>query len=310
LVIPIPIDRIRIGCRYRKDLGDLEWLAKNIREIGLLHPVTINEYNTLICGSRRIAAYKLLGMKEIPAYVLNLEDIRTGELSENTMRKNFTYSEMVEIKKSVVPVERRDALERQKQGRKLGGAIHNLSDKDSNKHGGEFPPSKYVQCKGKTRDRVAQYFDVSYKTLDNVEKVYDAAKLDPHKYGDLIRKLDEGRLKPHKAFKELHNRRLKEELAYEASGNTEDENVELVEGDFKDVSDSIQDNSIDLIFTDPPYDEKSVQLYRDLAKLAMRVIKDKASIISYIPNGFIPTIANYMMEAGLTYWWWTIAVQL
>jgi hypothetical protein len=46
----------------------------------------------------------------------------------------------------------------------------------------------------------------------------------------LIRRLDDGRLKPHKAFKELHNRRLKEELAYEASGNTEDENVELVEG--------------------------------------------------------------------------------
>jgi 16S rRNA G966 N2-methylase RsmD/DNA-binding XRE family transcriptional regulator len=309
LVIPIPIDRIRIGSRYRKDLGDLEGLAKNIKDIGLLHPVTIDEHSTLICGFRRIAACKLLGLKEIPAYVLNLEDVRSGELSENTFRKDFTFSEIVEIKKSIGHVERKNAFERQKQGQKLGGAMHNLSHKDSNEHGGEFPLSKYRQNKGKSRDKLAQCFGVSYKTLDNVEKVYDAAKADPKKYGDLMCRLDEGRLKPHKAFKELQNRLMIEELSNQASENIEYENVELFEGDFREVSNSIEDNSIDLIFTDPPYDEKSVPLYLDLANLAKRVLKENASVVTYVPNGLIPIITSYMMEAGLTYWW-TIAVQL
>ena len=50
----IPIDKICIGPRYRKDLGDIEGLSKDIRENGLLQPVTVDENYTLICGYRRI----------------------------------------------------------------------------------------------------------------------------------------------------------------------------------------------------------------------------------------------------------------
>ena len=35
----IPIDSIKIGNRFRKDLGDIASLAENIKEIGLLHPI-------------------------------------------------------------------------------------------------------------------------------------------------------------------------------------------------------------------------------------------------------------------------------
>lgn len=302
----VPIDRIRVGSRYRKDLGDINELAQNIQEIGLLHPVTVDKDYRLICGYRRIAACKKLGMKEIPAYTLSLEDIRHGELSENTIRKNFTFSEMVEIKKSLVLIERKTALERQKQGQRRGGNTHSS---DRNDQGGNFPPSCQIQAKGKTRDKVAKYFDVSYKTMNNIESVYDAAKLDPHKYGDLIRKLDEGRLKPHKAFRELSNRRLKEKLFNQIPENIENENIQLLEGDFRDVSKNLKDSSIDLIFTDPPYNEGFVSLYRDLAELAGRVLKSNGSIVTYVPNAFIPTITSYMTEAGLKYWW-TMAVQL
>jgi hypothetical protein len=46
-----------------------------------------------------------------------------------------------------------------------------------------------------------------------------------------------------------------------------------------------------------------------LPKLAVRVLKDKASLVTYVSNAFIPAIISYMTNAGLTYWW-TIAVQL
>ena len=35
----------------------------------------------------------------------------------------------------------------------------------------------------------------------------------------------------------------------------------------KTLGENIPDNSIDLIFTDPPYNEASLSLYGDLAKL-------------------------------------------
>ena len=49
-------------------------------------------------------------------------------------------------------------------------------------------------------------------------------------------------------------------------------------GDMKTLGENIPDNSIDLIFTDPPYNEASLSLYGDLAKLADRVLKPGGSL--------------------------------
>ena len=37
------IKDIKIGSRFRKEVGDIKPLAQSIKEIGLLHPVVINE---------------------------------------------------------------------------------------------------------------------------------------------------------------------------------------------------------------------------------------------------------------------------
>ncbi|MFY9869537.1 MAG: ParB N-terminal domain-containing protein [Candidatus Nitrosopolaris sp.] len=99
----IPIDSIKIGSRFRNDLGDIASLAENIREIGLLHPIVINQNRELICGLRRIEAFKSLVKSEIPAHVVNLDDIVKGEISENTQRKDFSLEEIIQIKKAVEP---------------------------------------------------------------------------------------------------------------------------------------------------------------------------------------------------------------
>jgi ParB family transcriptional regulator, chromosome partitioning protein len=65
-------------------------LAENIREIGLLQPIVINQNHELISGLRRIEAFKLLGRSEISAHIVNLDDIVKGEISENTQRKDFS----------------------------------------------------------------------------------------------------------------------------------------------------------------------------------------------------------------------------
>ncbi len=50
----------------------------------------------------------------------------------------------------------------------------------------------------------------------------------------------------------------------------------------RDKGKEIAANSIDLIFTDPPYNQESVPLYGDLAKLAQRVLKPGGSLITFI----------------------------
>ena len=69
-------------------------------------------------------------------------------------------------------------------------------------------------------------------------------------------------------------------------------NVDLKLGDMRDKGKEIADNSIDLIFTDPPYNEESVPLYGDLAKLAQRVLKPGGSLVTFFGQAALPEIMD------------------
>ena len=86
-----------IGERHRKDMGDLDGLARSISEIGLLHPVVVTPDNRLIAGQRRLEACRRLGWDCIPATVVDLENLAIGERDENMVRKDFTPSEAVAV---------------------------------------------------------------------------------------------------------------------------------------------------------------------------------------------------------------------
>jgi N6-adenosine-specific RNA methylase IME4 len=88
---------IRVGERTRRDLGDIAALAASIREHGLLHPIVITPNGELIAGERRFEAFRLLGRSEIPARVLDLKHLVSGEQAENIDRKDFTPEERVAI---------------------------------------------------------------------------------------------------------------------------------------------------------------------------------------------------------------------
>jgi ParB family chromosome partitioning protein len=98
----VPVEKISFGDRYRKDFGDVESLAANIREMGLLQPIGVDAYYQLIFGARRLeACADILGWKQIPCIVLELESVLAGEYAENEFRKQFTASERAAIGKAV-----------------------------------------------------------------------------------------------------------------------------------------------------------------------------------------------------------------
>lgn len=47
----------------------------------------------------------------------------------------------------------------------------------------------------------------------------------------------------------------------------------VIVGDFREADGVVQDESVDLIFTDPPYDKQAVVLYSGLAEFASRVLR-------------------------------------
>src|SRR5262252_4773051 len=100
-VIDVPIQQINVGDRHRRDMGDMEAFTANIREMGLLQPIGVDEYFNLIYGQRRLEACEDLGWKQIPCVVVKLKSVIAGEYAENEFRKQFTASERKAIGEAV-----------------------------------------------------------------------------------------------------------------------------------------------------------------------------------------------------------------
>lgn len=92
----------------RKDVGDIAELAESIRRQGVLQNLTVvpvmdedrytDEYRVVI-GHRRLAAAKLVGLRELPCSIATDMDYKTQlatMLSENMQRADLTLAEQVE----------------------------------------------------------------------------------------------------------------------------------------------------------------------------------------------------------------------
>ena len=78
-------------------------------------------------------------------------------------------------------------------------------------------------------------------------------------------------------------------------------------GDFRTLADTVANDSLDLIFTDPPYDEDAVALYADLASFAAKKLKPGAWCLAYAGQAFLPDVLR-VMGASLRYGW-TFCIQ-
>jgi site-specific DNA-methyltransferase (adenine-specific) len=76
----------------------------------------------------------------------------------------------------------------------------------------------------------------------------------------------------------------------------------LIVGDFRRLGDQIPSASVDLIFTDPPYDKLAAALYEDLAVFAARVLKPGGILMAYSGHMHLPQIYASMGQ-HLEYMW-------
>src|SRR5256885_6494351 len=99
----IPISMIEANPdQPRTQLGNIEELAASIREKGVLEPILVraigpNRYQ-IISGERRFRAATLVGLDEIPAIELDVDDKEQLEIAliENIQRKDLTPFEEAE----------------------------------------------------------------------------------------------------------------------------------------------------------------------------------------------------------------------
>jgi N6-adenosine-specific RNA methylase IME4 len=145
-----------------------------------LQPIVVRPDGLLIAGERRLLAAKQLGRTSIPATVVDLDAVVRGEFAENTLRKAFTLSEAVAIKRAIEPAERAAAKQRQARAGPLNG-------RGAKTTGGAKLAEALV---GKSRDKVAAYIGFSHTTLAKAEAIVEAAATEPERFGRLLAAMD------------------------------------------------------------------------------------------------------------------------
>jgi hypothetical protein len=224
-----------------------------------MQSIVINENNELIDGQRRIKAYIRLRRSAIPFYRVNLKEIVLGGFHANTNRKDFTTSERVVISNAV-----EDFLRKHSRG--VGRPRSNKkSGENTIRRGGLSPDSTNEESEnnmvnlttfsGRIRDNVSRHFGISRNTLEKEKEIVHAAERNPESFGELRRKVDLKKISIDKAFREIQKQIKKAQILASVRNTTNNalsDDIILLNGDFREQSKTISNDSIDLIFTDPP----------------------------------------------------------
>lgn len=255
-------------------------LKADIEANGLRIPITILD-GQVLDGRNRWLACQELGIRP--------ETQKFGDgsplsyiISMNLKRRHLTASQRAAIATEILPLLEKEAKNRQKQ------------------HGGTAPGREKTlgaispQVFGKARDQAAKLFNIGGRAVSDAKRI-------KAKSPDLFQKVKSGEINLQKAInffsqKKRHKERI--EAAKSASLVPE-----ILVGTFGERGNEIPDNSLSLIFTDPPYERKtSKENLSDLAKFAAKKLLQGGSLICYVGHTQLP-IAMDLLRERLRYWW-------
>jgi len=205
--------------RFREDYGEIEELAVSIQRYGLLHPIIVDNELNLIAGERRFKAHKLLGLQEIEIKKIgdaSLLERREIEIEENLRRKNFNWQEEVKAKLEV------DKIKREQFGDSIKG------------HGGGWSLRDTANSLGDSVGTVSRDLRLARAMEEHPELVKETTK-------DAA----------WKKFQRMNERALTSELAdrIKVAVTTKC----LINGDSRIEMKKLASNSVDCVFTDPPF---------------------------------------------------------
>jgi len=268
-------------------------LEQNIIQDGCRDPLSLWE-GILIDGHNRYKICQKLNIKfsTIEIKLNSRNDAKIWIINNQLGRRNLAPFQRIELVAHLEPLIAAKAKEKQDEGRKMGGKTsgRGREKKDSM---AQNSAESYD-----TRAEIAKMANVShdtyYKGKEIIEKASDEDKEDLRQNKTSINKVySQIKLKE----KDQEKKKNRETLAKSAP-----KNARIIEGDLSKVGSQITDNSVDLIFTDPPYDEKSIELYEKLAELAKRILKPGGSLICYAGHYAVPEICA-LMQKHLKFWW-------
>lgn len=221
----VNVNDIKVGERFRKEFEGIEDLAQSIKKYGLIEPIIIDEHNNLIAGERRYRAHQLLGLETIETKTITeLSELEKKEieLEENIQRKAFTWQEEVDAK----------------------AQLHELKQK---LHGASPSGSVSGDRTGWGMRDTARALDESVGNVSMDIQLAKGLALFP----ELIK--EKSKSAAFKKLKSLQEKILQDEYARRLKIKGVIDNPDVKHGDCVEEMSKMEQGSIDLIVTDPPY---------------------------------------------------------
>ncbi len=163
----VNINEVKVATRIRKQTANIEELAGDIKQNGLINPITVMSVSgggyQLLAGLRRLRAARELGWSEIEATVVppkGAEEALKIEYSENEQRESFTYSEKMDYARLIAEIEKAKAKERMLAGEKTADPVV---------HGPQGTPT------GRSRDIIGKKIGMSGRQYERAKYVADRA---------------------------------------------------------------------------------------------------------------------------------------
>lgn len=127
---------------------------------------------------------------------------------------------------------------------------------------------------------------------------------------ELIAKVDSEKVSIAAAYKEIKSAEKKSERKKEVEAAAklykEDESLQVVNADFYPwCNENLENDSVDLILTDPPYPKEFLYLWAQLGEVAARVLKPDAYLVTYTGQLYLPEVINALQQ-HLSYCWMVV----
>jgi hypothetical protein len=286
---------------------ELQELAEDIRIKGLLHPIVLYQ-GKILDGRNRYLACPMAGVK--PRFV---EWQGPGSplqwvISENMIRRHLTSSQRAVLALELLPLLEQEAKNRTRQspgrGKKVGKKFPTFS---GNGRASEVAASlvhtnsAYVQAVKTIQHQAPELVE---KIRSGILKVPDAARLArlPAAERKGILRLCNGHPLSAADLRDLTKRvkKVVRQRAAKAFARSSTSSSNILIGDMTMLSKRLENGSVDLFLTDPPYTQ--IDLYERLAELAAVKLKPGGLCLAYAGQFHLPAVLE-AMSTHLKYWW-------
>ena len=161
--------------------------------------------------------------------------------------------------------------------------------------------NQYKKVEGSTAESSAFYKERHYlKDIETEEQLESACK-EVEEKGIVATPYTINKQKKEKKKKERIEA-VKERKATKKS-KEKSKKITLYNLPISELADKIEPNSVDVVFTDPPYQKQDLPLFSDLAHFSNKVLKPGGSLLCMTGSMYLPEVLDNLKSSELTYHW-------